>query len=113
MTDFSGAVDGAIALLERRRRVSRRALQLELELDDETLDVLREELVDVLRVADDIGGVLVRRETDPEQIERRLLTVVMCDLVSFTPLSRALHDRRVRFPASRSGPNAKRLLNMI
>ena len=62
MTDFSVALDRAIALLKRRRRVSRRALQLELELDDETLDLLREELVDVLRVADDIGGVLVRRE---------------------------------------------------
>lgn len=90
MTDFSTAVERAIALLERRGRVSRRALQLELELDDETLDVLGEELVDVLRVAEDIGGVLVRRKADREQIERRLLTVVMCDLVSFTPLSEAL-----------------------
>ena len=90
MTDFSTAVDRAIALLQRRGRVSRRTLQLELELDDETFDVLREELVDVLRVADETGGVLVRRGMDPEQIERRLLTVVMCDLVASTLLSEAL-----------------------
>jgi class 3 adenylate cyclase len=90
VTDFSTAVDRAIALVERRGRVSRRALQLELDLDDETLDVLCEELVDVLRLAEDIGGVLVRRRADPEQIERRLLTVVMCDLVAYTPLSEAL-----------------------
>jgi class 3 adenylate cyclase/tetratricopeptide (TPR) repeat protein len=90
VTDFRTAVDRAIALLERRGRVSRRALQLELELDDETLDVLCEELVDVLHVAEDSAGVLVRRGADPAQIERRLLTVLMCDLVEYTPLSEAL-----------------------
>jgi class 3 adenylate cyclase/tetratricopeptide (TPR) repeat protein len=92
VTDFGTAVDRAIAVLQRRGRVSRRALALELEIDEATLDVVCEELVDVLHVADDSGGVLVRRAAtrDADRIERRLLTVVICDLVASTPLSQAL-----------------------
>ena len=92
MADFGRAVDHAIALLEHRGRVSQRALRLELGLDEEAFEVLRDELVDVLGVADDTGAVLVHRSAAPpsEQFERRLVTVLMCDLVASTPLAQQL-----------------------
>ena len=92
MANFGSAVERAIALLEHRGRVSQRALRLELCLDEETFEVLRDELVDVLGAAEDVGGVLVHRGAAPpsEQIERRLLTVLMCDLVASTPLAQRL-----------------------
>jgi class 3 adenylate cyclase/tetratricopeptide (TPR) repeat protein len=90
MGDVSAAIDSAIALLVRRGRVSRRALQLALAVDETTLGVICEELVDVLGVADESGGVLAHRRANPEHIERRLLTIVFCDLVASTPLAEAL-----------------------
>lgn len=92
MAGFGAAVNRALSLLEHRGRVSQRALKLELGLDDETFEVLRDELVEVLGAADDVGGVLVYRGSaaPSEQIERRLVTVLMCDLVASTSLSRRL-----------------------
>ena len=53
---FSELVKQATALLEDSRRVSYRALKREFELDDETLDDLKKELVGVLEVAADKDG---------------------------------------------------------
>jgi class 3 adenylate cyclase/tetratricopeptide (TPR) repeat protein len=53
---FSELVDQAIEFLQRRERVSYRALKREFDLDDESLEDLRVELIDALRIAADEGG---------------------------------------------------------
>ncbi|MDX6690910.1 MAG: hypothetical protein QOG15_2367 [Solirubrobacteraceae bacterium] len=97
-------MERCLALLDRRGRVSHTALRLEFGLDDETLGALRDELVDVLGVADDDGRVLTRRGTacpDPPPAAApgegdavatdvgEQVTVLLCDLAT-TPATEAL-----------------------
>ena len=57
---FSDIIDQASALLQSKGRLTYRSLKLEFALDDEQLDVLKEELIDGQRVAvDENGKVLV------------------------------------------------------
>src|SRR6266704_2293667 len=57
---FDDVLDQVIALLKRQGRVSYRALKMRFDLDDEYLDVLKEELIDAQRVAtDEDGRILV------------------------------------------------------
>ena len=57
---FSELVDQASEFLLRRGRVTYRALQREFDLDDETLEDLKAELIDARRVArDEESKVLV------------------------------------------------------
>ena len=57
---FSEMVDQAVEFLRRRGRVSYRALKREFDLDDESLEDLRAELIDAQRIAvDEDGKVLV------------------------------------------------------
>ncbi len=57
---FSELVDQASKFLQQRERVSYRALKREFDLDDETLEDLKTELIDARRVArDEDGKVLV------------------------------------------------------
>jgi class 3 adenylate cyclase len=57
---FSEIVDQATALLQRKGRVSYRALKMEFGLDDDQLDVLKEELIDgQLLATDENSKVLV------------------------------------------------------
>ena len=57
---FSEMVDQASEFLRRRERVSYRALKREFDLDDESLEDLRAELIDAQRIAvDEDGKVLV------------------------------------------------------
>jgi class 3 adenylate cyclase len=57
---FDEVLEQVIALLKRQGRVSYRALKMRFELDDEYLDVLKEELIDAQRVAtDEDGRILV------------------------------------------------------
>jgi hypothetical protein len=110
---FDEILAQVIALLQRQGRMSYRALKIRFNLDDEYLDVLKEELIDAQRVATDEDGRIlvwtgeVEGTTDtasppdttsqrPPQIappptaphtpdaERRQLTVMFCDLVSRT-----------------------------
>jgi len=61
---FSEIVDQASGLLQRKGRITYRALKLEFALTDEQLDVLTEELIDGQQVAVDEGGkVLVWKGT--------------------------------------------------
>ncbi len=61
---FSEIVDQASGLLQRKGRITYRALKLEFSLTDEQLDVLTEELIDGQQVAIDEGGkVLVWKGT--------------------------------------------------
>ncbi|HEX9430642.1 MAG TPA: adenylate/guanylate cyclase domain-containing protein, partial [Candidatus Bathyarchaeia archaeon] len=57
---FDEILEQVITLLQRQGRVSYRALKMRFDLDDEYLDVLKEELIDAQRVAtDEDGRILV------------------------------------------------------
>jgi hypothetical protein len=57
---FEEIVDQALAMLQRRGRVACRTLQRQFNLDDETLEDLRTEIVRAQRLAvDEDGDVLV------------------------------------------------------
>src|SRR5919108_4793792 len=59
---FEELLDQAIDMLRRRGRVTYRALKLQFQLDDETLDVLKDELLYGQQLAvDEEGRVLVWR----------------------------------------------------
>src|SRR5262249_15288548 len=50
---FYEMLEQVIALLQRHGRLSYRALKVQFELDDDRLDLLKEELIDIQRVARD------------------------------------------------------------
>ena len=111
---FSEIIDQATALLQRKGRITYRSLKLEFDLDDEQLDVLKEELIDGQELAtdkDDKVLVWAGSETSEEppssvplthseQIEpageRRQLTVMFCDLVGSTALSEQLDPEELQ-----------------
>ena len=49
-------LDQVVALLQRRSRVTYRALKLQFKLDDETLEALKDELLKAQRLAVDEAG---------------------------------------------------------
>lgn len=53
---FDDILEQIIALLKRQGRVSYRALKMRFDLDDEYLDVLKEEMIDAQRLATDEDG---------------------------------------------------------
>src|SRR6058998_3059077 len=53
---FYEMLEQVIALLQRHRRLSYRALKVQFELDDDRLDLLKEELIDIQHVARDQDG---------------------------------------------------------
>ena len=58
--DFYEVLDQVVDLLRRRGRVTYRALKLQFQLDDEALEVLKDELLKAQRLAvDKAGEVLV------------------------------------------------------
>ena len=107
--DFVAVVDQAIALLRQRGRLTYRTLQLQFQLDDTHLEILKDELIYGQRLAiDEEGRVLVwtgdtampefpaapasvpapaPAAAAPPDAERRQLTVMFCDLVDSTRLS--------------------------
>ena len=68
--DFYEVVDKVVDLLKQRGRASYRALSLQFKLNDEHLEVLKEELIDVQQLAvDQDGRMLVwsgERTSSPE-----------------------------------------------
>ena len=57
---FDDVLEQVVTLLQRQGRVSYRALKMRFNLDDEYLDVLKEELIDAQRIAlDEDGRMLV------------------------------------------------------
>src|SRR6266849_9154756 len=56
---FDDILAQVITLLKRQGRVSYRALKMRFDLDDEYLDVLKEELIDAQRIARDEGGIIL------------------------------------------------------
>ena len=117
---FSEIVAQASALLQRKGRITYRALQREFTLDEEAFADLKDELIEGEQVArDENGKVLVwvgeggkgetakRRneknnnppqtlDTGREAAERRQLTVMFCDLVGSTALSAQLDPEELR-----------------
>ena len=66
---FSQVVDDAAAILERKGRVSHRALRLEFDLTESELEALVEEIVHVLEVATDKDGRILIWSGDSEPSE--------------------------------------------
>ncbi len=114
---FSEVVAQASALLQRKGRITYRALQREFDLDDEALADLKDELIDAEQVAHDengkvlvwVGAASVQPSTfqvsrSPQSLipnpqspaERRQLTVLFCDLVGSTTLSELLDPEDLR-----------------
>ena len=92
---FSDIIDQASDLLERKGRLSLRALKREFELDDEALEDLTEELIEVRRVAvDENGRILIWN--GGREAERRQITVMFCDLVGSTALAEKLDPEDLR-----------------
>jgi class 3 adenylate cyclase/predicted ATPase len=122
---FEEILDQAMAMLQRRGRLTYRTLKLQFHLDDEHLEALKDELIYGQRLAvDEDGRVLVwiggtdiapalashapqpapqeasRSQVEaappPPDAERRQLTVLFCDLVGSTTLSRQLDPEDYR-----------------
>jgi class 3 adenylate cyclase len=123
---FSEVVEQARALLQRKGRITYRALQREFDLDEAALADLKDELLEGEQVArDENGKVLVWAGTLKEEsagnegqatagapppplaarstfstpgaeAERRQLTVMFCDLVGSTALSTQLDPEELR-----------------
>src|SRR5262245_18872386 len=114
---FEEILDQAIAMLQRRGRVTYRALKRQFNLDDDYLEDLKTELIKGQRLAvDEDGEVLVwiggtdRSSTTiaravqsallgpPTSLEaeRRQLTVLFCDLVDSTVLASQLDPEELR-----------------
>src|SRR5215471_4071808 len=105
---FEEILDQAIAMLQRRGRLTYRTLQRQFQLDDAALDDLKDELIYGQRLAADedgrvlvwTGGTNIAPATvsrapapavpPPADAERRQLTVMFCDLVDSTRLSSQL-----------------------
>jgi class 3 adenylate cyclase/predicted ATPase len=106
---FEDIIDRAIDILRRRQRVAYRTLKVQLELDDDGLEALKDELLYAQRVArDEDGRVLVwcgetpspssapSAERRTPDAERRHLTVLFCDLVESTRLAGQLDPEDLR-----------------
>jgi class 3 adenylate cyclase len=107
--DYDAVLEQVIAPLQREQCLSYRVLKRRLQLDDETLEDLKEDLIDAKKLAmDEDGKVLVwvgeaasqadqtpraaTTTSDPRtpEAERRQLTVLFCDLVDSTRLTSQL-----------------------
>src|SRR5262245_57870814 len=113
--NFEEILDHAIAMLQRRGRVTYRTLKRQFQLADDALEDLKEELIYGQRLAaDEDGRVLVWMgeeelpaapytqasslavEPRPADAERRQLTVLLCDLVDSTALAGQLDPEELR-----------------
>jgi hypothetical protein len=73
LVKFYEIVNQVVALLQREGRVSYRALRLEFDLNDDTLEALKEELIDAKLLAIDENGkvvVWVGGEAEGEKAKR-------------------------------------------
>src|SRR5215471_3710688 len=117
---FEEILDQAIAMLQRRRRITYSTLKLQFQLDDVQLTALKDELLySQPHVVDDAGrglvwtgdtGVTPALAPSPPpspaappgtapstpDAERRQLTVLFCDLVDSTALSAQLDPEELR-----------------
>src|SRR6516162_5101147 len=118
---FEEVLDQAIAMLQRRGRLTYRTLKLHFQLDEEHLEALKDELIYGQRLAVDedgrvlvwTGGAAPAPQPAPQEAvlaqpvppaaapsspdaERRQLTVLFCDLVDSTVLASQLDPEDLR-----------------
>ncbi|MBM3225240.1 MAG: adenylate/guanylate cyclase domain-containing protein, partial [Candidatus Tectomicrobia bacterium] len=98
---FEELLDQAVALLQRRGRVTYRTLQRQLALDDATLaDLVEAVCFAHPHVREEAGRGLVWPDASASvpapEAERRHLTVLFCDLVDSTSLSGQLDPEEYR-----------------
>ncbi len=121
---FDEILTGVLELLQREGRVSYRALKKRFDLDDDSLEAVKEEIIEAKRLATDergkvlvwIGGPLsvvppvgfhgsIAPVPSPRpssgqpftpEAERRQLTVMFCDLVGSTALSGQLDPEELQ-----------------
>jgi class 3 adenylate cyclase len=103
MPHFEEAINGTLDVLKQRGRVSYAAITRQYGLSPEDLEVLKDELIDILGAARDEAGkmlVAVEEASLPAAprgpAERRLVSVMACDLVASTPLSQRLDPEQLR-----------------
>jgi class 3 adenylate cyclase len=113
--DYDAVLEQVIALLQQHKRLSYRVLKLRLQLDDDTLETFKEDLIYAKHLPmDEDGKVLVwvgeaasqadqtphAATTPPEprspEAERRQLTVLFCDVVDSTVLASQLDPEEWR-----------------
>jgi class 3 adenylate cyclase/predicted ATPase len=97
--EFYAVLDQTLDLLRVRGRVSYPAIKEQFGLTDEQLDAVRAELLFAHAgsvSADDHGVTWTAGRPVPIDAERRQLTVLFCDLVDSTPLSRQLDPEDLR-----------------
>jgi class 3 adenylate cyclase/predicted ATPase len=99
--DFYTVLDQVVELVRSRGRVSHPALKTHFGLTDEQLEAVRSELryAHAATITDDDRGLslaTVDESTASPDAERRQLTVLFCDLVDSTPLSRELDPEDFR-----------------
>ena len=124
--DLYEIIDQVAGLLQQRKRVAYRSLKVQFQLDDESLEALKEELTQVLEVATDKDGKMLvwtggetpeeatsqppdalaaeppssppspQSERETPTGERRQLTVMFCDLVGSTALSEQLDPEELQ-----------------
>ena len=97
--DFYAVLDQVLDLLRVRGRISYPAIREQFGLTDEQLDAVRAEVLfaHASSVAGDERGLTwTAGRPAPIDAERRQLTVLFCDLVDSTPLSRQLDPEDLR-----------------
>jgi class 3 adenylate cyclase/tetratricopeptide (TPR) repeat protein len=105
--NFDETVAQIRAHLKTEGRVAYRMLKRRFELDDEDIDDIKAELIDAKRVAaDEDGKVMVwlgssspvsaAADAIPANADRRLLTVMFCDVVDSTSLSEKFDPEELR-----------------
>jgi class 3 adenylate cyclase len=108
--DFTALRTQVMALLQGEGRVAYRALKLQFQLDDDTIEALKDDLIYAKRVAVDeddrvlvwTGAVSPAQDEAaavgpaPPDAERRQLTVLFCDLVDSTVLASQLDPEELR-----------------
>ena len=109
---FDDALAAVRAYLESEKRVAYRMLKRRFELDDEDIEDIKADLIDAKQLArDEDGRVLVWVETEagrsgsndgtepesaPDAADRRLITVMFCDIVGSTELAARFDAEELR-----------------
>ncbi len=108
MEEFDAILARVLSLLQQEGRVSYRALKLRFNLNDDYIAALKDEIIEVKQQAIDRNGTVLVWTGGPSPMtspgmgggtpaaERRQLTVMFCDLVDSTSLSRRLDPEDFR-----------------
>ncbi len=105
--DFNELLTQVRDTLEREGRVAYRVLKRRFELDDDDIEDIKADLIDAKRIAlDEDGKVMLWASGDaatdkppteiPAEADRRLLTVMFCDIVDSTALSEKFDAEELR-----------------